>query len=192
VAAAPNTANEDYTLKMRELQDLVGELKEKIHRSKAKLDLLNDALVGGATTGSKLVVIHKNQMGANFLLTEVSYFLDGQPLWQEVDETGRKLTEMREHTVQDGSIVQGSHTLTVRLVYKGDGNGVFKYLAGYTWRLKDSITFNSEPGKVLTISTVGYEQGNFTTEMTERPKIRFDSNVASDTRAHPKSAEAKP
>ncbi|HEY4220394.1 MAG TPA: dihydrolipoamide acetyltransferase, partial [Myxococcota bacterium] len=158
---------------MRELEDMVSELKEQIFRSKAKLQLLAEQVAGGIGTGAKIVIVHKNEMGANFLLTEANYYLDGQPLWQEVDEGGSKLTEKKEFPVWDGNIVEGSHTLTVSLVYKGNGTGVFKYLSAYTWRLKDAITFTAEPGKVVTINALGFESGNFTTPLEERPKIRF-------------------
>jgi hypothetical protein len=183
VAAAPiaATADEEYGLKMKELENSVAELKEQIFRSKAKLTLLTEQVQGGSSAGSRIVITHKNQMGPNFLLVEVNYFLDGTPLWQEVDESGAKLTPKKDYPLWDGSIVEGAHTLTVELKYKGNGTGAFKYLEGYVWKLKDAFTFTAESGKVIAVDVVGYEQGNFTTELTERPKVRFDQNVQSDT-----------
>lgn len=182
-AAAPiaATADEEYGLKMKELENSVAELKEQIFRSKAKLTLLTEQVQGGSSAGSRIVITHKNQMGPNFLLVEVNYFLDGTPLWQEVDESGAKLTPKKDYPLWDGSIVDGAHTLTVELKYKGNGTGAFKYLEGYVWKLKDALTFTAESGKVIAVDVVGYEQGNFTTELTERPKVRFDQNVQADT-----------
>ncbi len=165
---------------MKQLESSIAELKEQIFRSKAKLTLLTEQVQGGNTTGARLVLAHKNQIGTNFLLVQVDYFLDGSPLWQEVDETGRRLTPKREHLLWDGNIVEGPHTLTVELKYKGNGTGAFQYLAGYQWKLKDAITFTAEPGKVVVIDTVAFEQGNLTTEMTERPRIRFDKQIRED------------
>jgi hypothetical protein len=178
--AAASTADEEYRLRMKQLESSIAELKEQIFRSKAKLTLLTEQVQGGNTTGSRLVLAHKNQIGTNFLLVQVDYFLDGSPLWQEVDETGRRLTPKREHLLWDGNIVEGPHTLTVELKYKGNGTGAFQYLAGYQWKLKDAITFTAEPGKVVVIDTVAFEQGNLTTEMTERPRIRFDKQIRED------------
>ena len=188
------SADEEYDLRMHELEDMVGELKEQIFRSKAKLTLLTEQVAGGGGTGAAIVIVHKNEMGSSFLLTEAHYFLDGQPLWNEVDPTGKKLLTKKEYPVWDGNIVEGSHTLTVNLVYRGNGTGVFSYLSGYNFKLKDSITFTAEPGKVVTLSSVGYEKGSFTTEMTDRPAIRFDNESSSETRAPnaSPSAEAKP
>jgi hypothetical protein len=174
------TADEEYGLKMKELEDSVSELKEQIFRSKAKLTLLTEQVQGGTGAGARIVITHKNLMGPNFLLVEVNYFLDGTPLWQEVDDEGRKLTAMKEHPLWDGNIVEGSHTLTVELRYKGNGTGVFQYLSGYTWKLKDALSFTAESGKLVEVDVVGFEGGNFTTEMSERPKLRFDKNVQSD------------
>ena len=179
------TASEEYALRMKQLESSVAELKEQIFRSKAKLTLLTEQVQGGSAAGSRIVITHKNQMGGNFLLVEVDYFLDGTPLWQEVDDSGKKLTPKKEFPLWDGNIVDGAHTLTVELKYKGNGTGAFQYLAGYQWKLKDAITFTAEAGKLVTIDVVGFEQGGFTTEMTERPRIRFDKNVQID--APPKS-----
>ncbi|HEY1101648.1 MAG TPA: dihydrolipoamide acetyltransferase [Myxococcota bacterium] len=183
--ATAATADEEYGLKMKELENAVAELKEQIFRSKAKLTLLTEQVQGGSGAGSRIVITHKNQMGPNFLLVEVDYFLDGTPLWQEVDETGTKLTPKKEYPLWDGNIIEGSHTLTVELKYKGNGTGAFQYLAGYQWKLKDALTFTAEPGKLVSIDVVGYEQGSFTTELTERPRIRFDQNVQNDVAKKP-------
>ncbi len=185
------TADEDYNLKMRELEEKVGELKEQIFRSKAKLQALTEQVMGGGPGGATVSIVHKNEMGPNFLLVEAQYFLDGALVWTEVDEVGKDLTEKRLVPVWEGNIVEGSHTLTVSLVYRGNGTGVFSYLSGYTFRLKDSITFSAEPGKVVSIQAVGFENGNFTTEMIERPAIRFDSNVAVDQRPSDAVSERK-
>jgi hypothetical protein len=179
--AAASTADEEYRLRMKQLESSIAELKEQIFRSKAKLTLLTEQVQGGNTTGARLVLTHKNQIGTNFLLVQVDYFLDGAPLWQEVDESGRRLTPKREHLLWDGNIVEGPHTLTVELKYKGNGTGAFQYLAGYQWKLKDAITFTAEPGKVVVVDTVAFEQGNLTTEMTERPRIRFDKQIREDS-----------
>lgn len=181
------TADEAYNLKVRELEGRINDLKEQIFRSKAKLTLLTEQVTGGLGTGASAVIIHDNQMGGSFVLTEAHYFLDGAPIWQDTDETGVRLTEMKERQLFDGNLVEGSHTLTVQLVYKGNGSGVFSYLSGYTFRLKNALTFEAEPGKVITIRSVGYEKGNFTTELTDRPAVRFDTQVAEDQRAKAKA-----
>jgi hypothetical protein len=174
------TADEEYGLKMRQLEETVSELKEQIFRSKAKLTLLTEQVQGGVAAGSKLVINHKNQLGDNILMTQVSYFLDGAPLWQEVDDTGLALSEKRDRPLWDGNIVEGSHTLSVVIQLKGNGTGVFRYMNDYKWKIPERLTFTAEPGKITVIDVVLFEQGNFTTELKDRPKLRFDQNVTVD------------
>ncbi len=180
-AAAPadlQTAEEEYDLRVRDLEGKINDLKEQIFRSKAKLTLLTKAVTeGGLGQGARATIVHRNEMGGTFVLTEVNYFLDAAPLWQQIDETGDTLTGIEKKEVWSGNIVEGSHTLTVTMVYRGSGFGIFSYLEGYTFRLKDSVAFNAEPGKTIYIESIGFEQGNFTTEITERPSIRFDTKL---------------
>lgn len=179
-AANIELPDEAYQVRMRNLEEKVSALKERIHQSKAKLTLLTEAVTGGLGAGAKLVVRHKNDMGGAFLLVRRDYFLDGTPLRQDIDESGAKLTDERDLVIFDGPIVEGSHSLVVNLIYKGNGTGVFSYLDGYTFKLRDSLTFTAEQGKVTTIDAVGFEQGDFTTQLLERPAIRFDTAVVAD------------
>lgn len=182
-AAAPSsadlaTAEQEYELQVKDLEGKVNDLKEQIFRSKAKLTLLTQAVTeGGLGQGARVVIVHKNDMGTNFVLTEVNYFLDGAPLWQDVDEEGKRLTAMKKHVVWEGNIVEGAHTLNVQMTYRGDGSGVFSYIQGYTFNLKDTHTFSAEPGKVVLIESIGYEQGTVITELTDRPAMRFDTKL---------------
>jgi hypothetical protein len=194
VGAPPATADEEYGLKMRQLEETVAELKEQIFRSKAKLTLLTEQVQGGPASGAKLVINHKNELGGGLLVTQVSYFLDGAPLWQENDDSGESLTEKRNRPLWDGNIVEGSHTLSAVVKLRGNG-GLFQYVDALTWTQTDRVTFTAEPAKVLQIDIVLFEQGNFTTELKDRPKMRFDQSVSVDNsakQAPPAPAAAKP
>jgi hypothetical protein len=185
------TADEEYGLKMRQLEETVAELKEQIFRSKAKLTLLTEQVQGGPASGAKLVISHKNELGSGVLVSQVSYFLDGAPLWQETDETGTGLTEKRDRPLWDGNIVEGSHTLSAVIKLRGNG-GLFQYVEDYTWTLSDRVTFTAEPAKVMSLNVVLFEQGNFTTELKDRPKLRFDQKVAVDNAPTDKNAKVAP
>lgn len=182
--SGPQTANEAYDIKVRAIEGKINDLKERIWRAKAKLTLLTEQVTGGLGSGASAVIVHQNEMGGSFLLTEAHYFLDGAAIWQDSDESGARLTEERERLLFDGNLVEGSHTLTVNLVYRGNGSGVFSYLDGYTFRLQKSVNFTAEAGKVITIRAIGFEDGDFfTTQMTDRPAIKFRQNIDQDQRA---------
>jgi hypothetical protein len=183
VPAAPQAEDDsERALKLRELEERVGDLKERIFRSKARLLLLRETVLSGVIAGSKAVLIHRNEMGSSFTLEQISYALDGAPLLNRTDTDG-KLDEQEEIELYSGSIVPGNHTLSVMLRYRGNGYGVFSYLKGYEFKVTGSFAFTAEEGKVITVKSVGYEKGGFTSDIKDRPSIRYDTEVKADARA---------
>ena len=112
------------------------------------------------------------------MLEKIVYSLDGTPLFSRVDLDGA-LDDQEEIEIFNGPIVPGSHTLSVMMVYRGNGFGVFSYLKGYVYTLRSSHTFHAEEGKRVSVKTVAYEKGTITTDHRDRPDIRFES-VLSD------------
>ncbi|WP_248360237.1 dihydrolipoamide acetyltransferase [Anaeromyxobacter oryzae] len=176
-AAPAMTAEERNDLQVRTLEERVSDLKEKIFRTKARLMNLQEMVIGGdITTGSKAVLVHRNEMGASFYLESVAYALDGAPVYTKVDVEG-DLEKREEFEIFNGRIVPGNHQISVQLVYRGHGFGVFSYLEGYKFKVQSSYTFNAEPGKVNTIKVVGFEKGGITAELKDRPAVRYDVDV---------------
>ncbi|MFB1482989.1 dihydrolipoamide acetyltransferase [Corallococcus sp. RDP092CA] len=185
--AAPTgdqTADEAFTARVKTLEEQVVDLKEKIYRSKARLLLLQESVMGGElSTGARAVLVHKNEMGNAFQLESVVYALDGAPIFTQVDTQG-DLNRHQSLEFFNGRIVPGQHQLAVRLVYRGSGYGVFSYLEGYKFKVQSSYTFNAESGKVTTVNVVGVEKGGLTTDLKDRPAVRYDIEVTKDTRAN--------
>ncbi len=176
-AATPQSAEEQNDLKVRTLEERVSDLKEKIFRTKARLMNLQEMVIGGdITTGAKAVLVHRNEMGSSFYLESVAYALDGAPVYSKADQDG-DLEKREEFEVFNGRIVPGNHQLSVQLVYRGHGFGLFSYLEGYRFKVQSSYTFNAEPGKALTIKVVGFEKGGLTAELKDRPAVRYDVDV---------------
>ncbi len=171
------SAEEQNELKVRTLEERVSDLKEKIFRTKARLMNLQEMVIGGdITTGAKAVLVHRNEMGSSFYLESVAYALDGAPIYTKVDVDG-DLEKREEFEIFNGRIVPGNHQVSVQLVYRGHGYGLFSYLEGYKFKVQSSYTFNAEPGKVNTIKVVGFEKGGLTAELKDRPAIRYDVDV---------------
>ncbi|MFH1808425.1 MAG: dihydrolipoamide acetyltransferase [Pseudomonadota bacterium] len=181
------TADESYEVKIRDIEERVNELKEKIFQSKVRLLSLQEAVFTGVSSGARAVLTHRNEMGSTFRLTELHYFIDGAPLRQEVDATGETLSAKEEIQLFSGNIVPGNHQITVNLVYKGHGYGVFAYLDGYTFRIKSSYTFKAEEGKETEVKIVAFEKGGFTTELKDRPAVRYDIEVKKQQRRKQKA-----
>jgi hypothetical protein len=165
-----------YTVRLRSLEKNVNELKEQIFRTKARLNLLKETVLGGVIGASRAVIRHKNEMGSSFRLIKAAYALDGVQIFSKSDDTGR-LAEMSEFDVYNGAIQPGSHTLTVVLLYQGNGFGVFSYLKGYKFTAKSSQSFVAGESKSTAITVVGYEKGNLTTQLSDKPAVDFRINI---------------
>jgi len=176
----PNSADEAFELKIKSLEENVNELKEKIFRTKARLLLLQESVLGqDITAGAKAVLIHRNEMGSSFVLESAAYALDGAPIFTKADADG-DLDKKQEIEIFSGRIVPGNHQVSVKLNYRGHGYGVFSYLEGYKFKVQSSYTFNAEGGKVTQVKIVGYEKGNLTTDLKDRPAVKYDVAVTKD------------
>ncbi|MCX7958747.1 MAG: hypothetical protein N3B13_06845, partial [Deltaproteobacteria bacterium] len=72
-----NVMNEAYTIQIKNLEEKVNELKERVFRSKARLTLLQETVLMGKISGAKINVLFDNQMGSSFKIESVSFSLDG-------------------------------------------------------------------------------------------------------------------
>ncbi|MFZ5470777.1 MAG: dihydrolipoamide acetyltransferase [Myxococcota bacterium] len=191
-APPPLTADEAFNTRVKTLEEQVVDLKEKIFRTKARLLLLQETVLGGdLSTGARAVLIHKNEMGSSFVLESVAYALDGAPIFTKVDPNG-DLDKREELEIFNGRIVPGQHQIAVRFVYRGHGFGVFSYLEGYKFKVQSSYTFNAEAGKVTTVKIVGYEKGGLTTDLKDRPAVDYRTEVAKDAGMKKKEAAPAP
>ncbi|MCS6914593.1 MAG: dihydrolipoamide acetyltransferase [Myxococcales bacterium] len=189
-AAEPQAAAGSYTIRLRELERRVDELKEQIFRSKARLNLLKETVLHGIVAGARAVILHRNEMGALYVPIRIVYALDGAEIFSKSDESGKLLERGKELEVFNGSIPPGNHTLSVMVVYQGNGFGVFSYLKGYKFTVRGSHTFTAPEGKVTTIRGVGYEKGNpLTTDPAQRPELEFRTTVGSEHQSPPKRAK---
>jgi hypothetical protein len=191
-AALPVTSDEAFQTRVKTLEEKVVDLKEKIYRTKARLLLLQETVLGGdLSSGARAVLVHKNDMGGSFALDSVAYALDGAPILTRTDKDG-DLSKRPEFEIFNGRIVPGQHQIAVRLIYRGKGFGVFSYLEGYKFTVSSSYTFSAEPGKVTMVKVVGYERGGLTTDLKDRPAVRYDVEVNRESTPKPQAqAETK-
>ena len=180
-----------YTVRLRGLEKNVNELKEQIFRTKARLNLLKETVLGGAIGASRAIIHHKNEMGSSFRLIKAAYALDGVQIYSKSDDTGA-LADMQDFDIYNGAIQPGSHTLSVALTYQGNGFGVFSYLKGYKFNVKSSHTFVAGDSKTTNITVVGYEKGNITTQLSDKPAVDFRVNVIAAGEGGATAAAATP
>lgn len=176
-AAAPDAAAEQsYNMRLRNIEERVNDLKEKVFQSKARLIQLQEVVLHGAISGAKAVIVHKNEMGGSFRMSRLQYALDGAPIFNRV-ASGDELQALEEIEVFNGSVAPGNHQLSLYIEYTGNGYGVFSYLKDYTFKVKSSQMLSAEEGKLTFVRVVGFEKGNITTELKDRPGVRYEIDV---------------
>lgn len=178
---------EVYGDRLSGIQAEVDALKEKVFRSKARLAVLRETVLQGVMAGSRVVLSHRNLMGSGFRLTRVTYFLDGAQIFIEEDTSGA-LDERDEITIYDGNIVPGPHNVRVQLTYRGNGFGVFNYLRDYTFEVVDDHEFSAPKDGAVKLVSVGFEGGNISTQMQDRPSIDWQT-VTLDAAGNPTKAD---
>ena len=169
----PATAEEPGAsrVQLKDLEQKVNSLKEKVFRSKKSLLEMKAAVQGRALSGAQLVVRHTNEMSKTFKLVRAEYALDGARIFLRAGKDG-KLASSRLLEVTNQSLAPGEHTLAVRLVFRGNGYGIFPYFKGYKFDVRSSHTFTVGTGRRTTVKATAYEKGLFT-KFEDLPAIKF-------------------
>lgn len=184
------SGDQQFDLKIKGIEERVNDLKEKIFRTKSRLLLLQETVLGGDISSSaKAAIYHSNEMGSAFVLESAAYTLDGAAIFTKVDNGG-DLADRPTFEIFNGLIVPGNHQVTVKLNYRGHGYGLFSYLDGYKFKVQSSYTFNAEPGRLTVLKVVGFEKGGLTTDIKDRPAVRYDVEVSKEKPGSMKSVGA--
>jgi len=178
-----------YSVRLRDLEARVDELKDQIRRSHTRLALLSDTILSGGAAGSRAEVLFKNEMSSAFRLTRALFVVDGAVQYNRADDTGA-LADQKEIPIFSGSIPPGDHTVQVVLNFQGNGYGVFTYLRGYKFEVKSAHSFTSVEGKTLTLVSTALEKGGVTTPLEQRPTIEWAEKVGSLGAGTPSSTPA--
>lgn len=172
-----NTMNEAYSIQIKNLEEKVNELKERVFRSKARLTLLQETVLMGKIAGAKINLLFSNEMGSSFKIESVSFSLDGTQIFSKINQDGSLENTDVFDILPSSSMVPGNHTISAYLVYRGNGFGLFSYLNQYKFKVKSSYTFYVEEGKITKVKVVAYEKGSLTTDLKDRPAVRFDVEI---------------
>jgi hypothetical protein len=180
-----------YSVRLRDLEARVDELKDQIRRSHTRLALLSDTILSGGAAGSRAEVLFKNEMSSAFRLTRALFVVDGAVQYNRADDTGA-LADQKEIPIFSGSIPPGDHTVQVVLNFQGNGYGVFTYLRGYKFEVKSAHSFTSVEGKTLSLISTALEKGGVTTPLEQRPTIEWGEKVGSLGAGSPSTPTAAP
>ena len=174
----PQMDGATYSVRLRDLEQRVDELKDQIRRSHTRLALLSDTIISGGAAGSRAEVVFKNEMSSAFCLTRALFVVDGAVQYNRSDDSGA-LADQKEIPIFNGSMPPGDHTVQVILNFQGNGYGVFTYLRGYKFEVKSAHSFTAVEGKTLGLIATALEKGGVTTPLEQRPTIEWGEKVAS-------------
>ncbi len=178
-AAAPIDGS-TYVVRLRDLEQHIDELKEQIRRSHTRLSLLSDTILSGGAGGARAEINFVNDLSSAFRLTGALFVLDGAVQYNKQDESDDSaLASQKQIPIFIGSIPPGDHTVQIVLQLRGNGYGVFSYLKGYKFKVPSSHSFTVSEGKTLKLDVIAWEKGDVTTDLTDRPAIRFTENIRS-------------
>jgi hypothetical protein len=172
----PKLDGATYAVRLRDLEARVDELKEQIRRSHTRLSLLSDTILSGGRGGARASIRFQNDMSGAFRLTRALFVLDGAVQYNKQDDTGA-LSGQKEIPIFKGTITPGDHTLQILLRLRGHGYGVFSYLRGYQFEVKESHSFSVTEGKEVDLDVIAWEKGGVTTPLEERPDIRYNKRL---------------
>ena len=171
----------EYEMKLRALEERVVGLKEAVFKAKTRLMLLQEEILQNVIAEARVVILHRNDMGSAFTLERVIYYLDTEQIYVQ-DNRGGQLDRTAEFEVFAGHLVPGNHLLAVEMEYRGNGS-LFTYIDGYQFGLKANYTFFASKGRVTQIAVVGHQKGGMTTDLRERPAIKFQTQQFQYTKA---------
>jgi hypothetical protein len=177
---SPTIDGSTYVVRLRDLEQHIDELKEQIRRSHTRLSLLSDTILSGGAGGARAEINFRNELSSAFRLTGALFVLDGAVQYNKQDESDDSaLANQKDIPIFIGSIPPGDHTVQIVLQLRGNGYGVFSYLKGYKFKVPSSHSFTITEGKTLKLDVIAWEKGDVTTDLTDRPAIRFTENVRS-------------
>ena len=162
----------DFNRELRTVEEEVNNLKERVFRSKATLQLLKELVVEGVGSGSRVALWHLNDMGNGYTMESVQYFLDGKNVYTKVDPGGQ-LAAVKEMKVHEQSLPPGTHNLQVKMVLRGNGYGVFSYLRTYQFNVQSTYSFEVEDGRATVVRVIADTRGALK-DFVDRPTIRYE------------------
>src|SRR4029079_6058635 len=165
-----------YSVRLRDLEARVDELKDQIRRSHTRLALLSDTILSGGAAGSRAEGLFKNEMSSACRLTRALFVVDGAVQYNRADDTGA-LADQKEIPIFSGSMPPGDHTVQVVLNFQGKGSGVCTYRRGYKCEVKSAPSFTSVEGKTLSLISTALEKGGVTTPLEQRPTIEWAEKI---------------
>jgi hypothetical protein len=173
--AEPTDTAASTSRDLHTVEESVHNLKERVFRSKATLQLLRELVIESATMGSGVSIWHVNDLPKAYVLESIQYFLDGRSVYAWSNPDGTKEVP-QEVQIRDQTVSPGSHTVQVTMVLRGNG-GMFGYVQQYEFKVQSSYAFEVEDGRLTTLRVRAVSQGGVRRAFVDRPTIVYEERA---------------
>ncbi len=187
-ASAPAMDGATYSVRLRDIEAKVDELKENLRRSAARLTLLSDTVLSGGASGCRAEVDFVNDIQSGLDLVGVTITIDGVVQLNKQDENGGLMVS-RTYPVLRAAVQPGDHTVQVKLSYRGAKGGLLTYMQAFRADVKGSHTFATSEGKVVRLKIQASERGGFFAPLEQRLGLEWpETNEKLQTEAKAEGA----
>lgn len=152
----------------------------RIDAAAEKVYLLREAALGGVISQSRAQILHKNEMGRQFVLERAEYRLDGKKILDRGESEG-EATLSDEMELYRGAIKPGPHEVSVSLVFRGASFGFITYMEGYRFRVKSKCSLNAVDGRLNRLEVVIHRAKDLTARTSDQFKVRCDVALVDET-----------
>ncbi len=169
-------ASREHMRELRTVEESVHNLKERVFRSKATLQLLRELVIESATMGSGVQIWHVDDLPRAYEMDSVQYFLDGRSIYAWSREEGSK-EQPEDIQIRDQTVSSGAHTVQVTMLLRGNGGGLFGYVQNYRFKVQSSYTFEVTDGRLTTLRVRAIARGGVRKSFVDRPTVEYEERV---------------
>jgi hypothetical protein len=175
-AAVAQEESPEAEAEQPELPEQVKSLRQKVLESRARLLMLPEEVHGRTESVSAVQMTITNELTSDYRLRRVEATLDGQPMVQR-DLTAEETSQ--QTFTQRIQVRPGAHKLDIRMVYQGNGYGLFPYMNTYEVKVGSTYTLVVPDQVVTQLTATIFNDGPLKNLWDERPKVRYDVQEAS-------------
>jgi hypothetical protein len=163
--------DKEYEQELVELERQIALLKQRVLETKGRIIQYGERVTQGFTSGTKIMIHNINNLGGDFRVESITYWVDGHQIYYKGDPVN--FLDQEDLLVYEGSILPGRHKLDVKIILRGD-EGAFDFSYSSRLKLTFSHYFTADQGQTQKIRVINYDKGGWFSEIQDRPDIMFN------------------
>lgn len=160
----------DFQNQIRTLNHEISVLKERVIEAKSRLLSYSQKVAQGFASGTQLYIRVANNLGRDFRIERLEFYLDGHQVFTREFEISEKVDELLAYK---GSVLPGRHRIDVDAILRGD-DGILDFSFKARLRLESGEYFAANEGKVVELDLVLFDRGGLFKSIESRPGLKFE------------------